>query len=66
MQLHELFSATGEVWFKRDNHYYSLIQVQTIMRDTMRTQPKNAAKIFQRFQICKNPPIYAEDRKDAR
>lgn len=58
MQLHELFSATGEIWFKKGNYYYTLGQVQIIMRDTVRAQPENANKIFQEFEICKNPPKY--------
>jgi hypothetical protein len=58
MQLHELFSATGEIWFKKGSYYYTLGQVQTIMRDAIRTQPENAETIFQGFHICQDPPKY--------
>jgi hypothetical protein len=61
MQLHELFSATGEIWFKRNNYYYTLSQIQLIMRDVIRVQPNNADKIFHEFKICKNPPRYDKD-----
>jgi hypothetical protein len=60
MKLHELFSATGEIWFKKGNYYYTLGQVQTIMRDTVRAQPENADRIFQEFKVCKNPPRYGK------
>lgn len=61
LRLHELFSTTGEIWFKKGNYYYTLGQVQTIMRDTVRAQPENAERIFQEFQICQDPPRYHKE-----
>lgn len=61
MQLHELFSITDEIWFKKGSYYYTLGQVQTIMRDTVRAQPEKAERIFREFNICQNPPEYYKE-----
>jgi hypothetical protein len=55
MQLHELFSLDGNVWFKKGNYYYTLGQVQTIMRDVLRAQPENAERILQDFKRSDKP-----------
>ena len=49
MELHELFSLEGDIWFKKGDYYYNLGQVQTIMREVLRTQPGNAQSILDGF-----------------
>lgn len=58
MQLYELFSLEGTVWFKKGGYYYTLEQV--IRREVIRAQPQNAENIFQEFKECSNPPSYTE------
>ncbi|MEO9296264.1 MAG: hypothetical protein ABI347_11795 [Nitrososphaera sp.] len=60
MQLYELFSLQGTVWFKKGSYYYTLEQVQMIMREVIRVQPQNAESIFQEFRQCSKPPNYRQ------
>ena len=48
------------MWFKKGGYYYTLEQVQVIMREVIRAQPQNAENIFQEFKECSNPPSYTE------
>lgn len=50
VEVHELFNLKGDIWFKKDDYYYSLDQVQTIMREVLRAQPHNAQKILGGFE----------------
>lgn len=49
VEVHELFNLKGDIWFKKGDYYYSLDQVQTIMREVLRAQPQNAQKILDSF-----------------
>jgi hypothetical protein len=49
VEVHELFNLKGDVWFRKDDYYYNLDQVQTIMREVIRAQPQNAQKILDSF-----------------
>lgn len=55
MELRELFSLKGDVWFKNGDYYYTLEQVQRLMRDVLRAQPENAQAIFDGFVRVKKP-----------
>lgn len=55
MKLYDLYALTGDVWFKKGSYFYTLGQVQTIMREVLRTQPENAEKIFMNFKLSKKP-----------
>lgn len=55
MEVHELFSLKGDIWFKKGDYYYNLDQVQTIMREVLRAQPQNAQKILDSFTRVEKP-----------
>lgn len=45
----------GVVWFKKGDYYYTLEQVQRLMRDVLRAQPENAQTIFDGFVRVNKP-----------
>ena len=45
----------GVVWFKKGDYYYTLEQVQRLMRDVLRAQPENAQAIFNGFVRVNKP-----------
>jgi hypothetical protein len=39
----------GVAWFKKGDYYYTLEEVQRLMRDVLRAQPENAQAILDGF-----------------
>jgi hypothetical protein len=55
MELHELFNLKGEVWFKKEDKYYSAKQMQNIMREILRVEPERAQAFFDEYKVSKKP-----------
>lgn len=56
VKLHELFSLSGDdMWFCRGGHFYSVEQVQKIMREVLHVEPAHAQEFFDEFEPCDRP-----------
>jgi hypothetical protein len=55
MELHELFNLKGEVWFRKGDYFYTLEQVQKIVREVLRTEPMRAQRILDEFAPSEKP-----------
>lgn len=59
MELHELFNLKGEVWFRKGDYFYTLEQVQMIVREVLRTKPMRAQRILDEF-VSSEKPAYKQ------
>jgi hypothetical protein len=55
MELHELFDLRGDVWFRKGDYFYTLEQVQKIVREVLRTEPERAQRILDDFSPSGKP-----------
>jgi len=60
MQMYELFSIKGEMWFCKGNYYYTLEQVQRIIVEKLRAEPERAQDFLDEFIPC-DKPKYKKD-----
>ncbi|AIF83008.1 hypothetical protein NTE_00932 [Candidatus Nitrososphaera evergladensis SR1] len=60
MELHELFGLKGDdVWFRKGDYFYTLEQVQKIIREVLRTEPERAQRILDKF-VPSDKPVYKQ------
>ena len=55
MELHELFDLKGDVCFRKGDYFYTLEQVQKIVREVLRTEPERAQRILDDFSPSGKP-----------